>query len=59
MSTYAWAIRPNGLVSHRGRGEHGGMHALLGVLRVIGELVAFSYRLRTGSGVRGAGCAAR
>jgi hypothetical protein len=54
MSTYAWAIRPGGLASHRGGRGRGGMHALLGVLRVIGELVAFSYRLRTGRGVRGA-----
>ena len=58
MSAHAWALRPHGLLSPR-RGGHGAMHALLGVLRVVGELVAFSYRLRTGSGVRGAGSAGR
>ena len=59
MSTYAWAIRPHGLVSRGGRKGQGAMHAFLAVLRVVGELVAFSYRLRTGSGIRGAGSAAR
>ena len=60
MSAYAWAARPDGMASHRGRGEQGGLYAFLGVLRVVGELVAFSYRLRTaGSGVRGTASAAR
>ena len=60
MSTYAWAIRPNGLVAHRGRGGHGGLHTLLQVLLDVCEIVAFSYRLRTaGNGGRGTRSAAR
>jgi hypothetical protein len=54
MSTYAWALRPNGLVSHRGHRGHGGLHALLQILADVCEIVAFSYRLRTaGSRARG------
>jgi len=54
MSAYAWAIRPNGLVSHRGHRGQGGLHTLLQVLRDVWEIVAFSYRLRTsGNAVRG------
>jgi hypothetical protein len=59
MSAYAWAVRPNGWISHRGHRGRGGVDAVLGALRVLGELVAFAYRLRTGSGLRGAGSAVR
>ena len=60
MSAYALAVRPNGMVSHRGSRGQGTLHTLLAVLRVVGELVAFSYRLRTaGNAVRGAGSTAR
>jgi hypothetical protein len=60
MSAYAWAVRPNGLVSHRGHRGHGGLHTLLQVLMDVCEIVAFSYRLRTaGSAVRTARSAAR
>ena len=52
MSAYAWAVRPHGLVSHRGHGGHGGLHTLLQVLVDVCGIVAFSYRLRTGSGIR-------
>jgi len=48
MSAHAWAIRPNGLASHRGSGAAEG---LLAVLRGAWEVVAFAYRLRTGHGV--------
>jgi hypothetical protein len=59
MSAYAWAARPDGMAAHRGRGE-GGLHAFLGVLRAVSELVAFSYRLRTaGCEVRGTASVAR
>jgi|GEM_PF-3919320 len=59
MSAYAWAVRPNGWISHRGHRGHGGLDTVLDALRVLGELVAFAYRLRTGHGVRGARSAAR
>ena len=47
MSTYAWAIRPHGPVSRGGGEGHAGLRTLLGVLRDLGEILAFSYRLRT------------
>jgi hypothetical protein len=60
MSTYAWAIRPNGLVSHSGHQGHGGLSTALEVLLDVCETVAFSYRLRTaGNGARAAGAARR
>lgn len=49
MSAYAWAIRPNGLAAHRGQGA---LHGLAEVLREVWEVLAFAYRLRSGSGVR-------
>lgn len=55
MSTYALAFGPGRRVARgvRGvRGGRGGLHTLLQVLRDLGEIVAFSYRLRTaGNGV--------
>ena len=60
MSAHAWALRPDGLVSPRGRGRHGALHTLLQVLLDVCEIVAFSYRLRTaGSAARGNRSAAR
>jgi len=46
MSTMAWAIRPNGRVSHRGHGDTG-LRTLLAVLHDLGEILSFAYRLRT------------
>ena len=51
MSTYTWAVRPSGLVSHHGPGT---MEGLLEVLRGACRVVAFAYRLRTGHAVRSA-----
>ena len=60
MSTYAWAIRPNGLVSDSGHRGHGGLNTALEVLLDVCETVAFSYRLRTaGNGASAAGAGRR
>jgi hypothetical protein len=57
MSTHAWALRPDEMVSHRG---HGGLHTALDVLLDVCETVAFSYRLRTaGNGVKATGAERR
>ena len=60
MSAYAWALRPDATIPDRGRRANGALHAALGVLRALGELVAYSYRLRTAAGgVRATRSAAR
>ena len=60
MSTYGWAIRPNGLVSDSGHRGHGGLNTALEVLLDVCETVAFSYRLRTaGNGGRATGAGRR
>jgi hypothetical protein len=52
MSTLDWTLQPNGRISHRGHREHGGLHTVLSILAELGEILAFSYRLRTGHALR-------
>jgi hypothetical protein len=47
MSAYAGALRPNRYPRRANGVVHGALHTAVEVFRVVIELVAFSYRLRT------------
>ena len=60
MSAYAGTLRPNGYPQRTSGVVHGPLHTALEVFRVVIELVAFSYRLRTaGKAIGGGRLAAR